>query len=134
MTLYHQLLESGRWFKFSLLEQMSNIGSDVERAIRWKKAGNIEYMQDALDRALTLIDLTIADPKNRKRLKEVVRLRELFIDYLLYDNTYNFTEEYWQNYFYFFSYAAIAEREQKLAESLSRAALRSSQKTHHAVT
>ncbi len=94
MTLYLQLLESGRWFKFSLLEQMSNIGSDVERAMRWKKAGNKEYTQDALDRTLTLIDLTIADPKNRKRLKEIVRLREMFIDYLLYDNTHGFTEEY----------------------------------------
>ncbi len=111
MTMYHQLLASGRWFKFSLAEQMANIGSDVERAIQWKKAGNKEYSDKALERVLDLIDLTIADPKNRGRCKEIGRIRETFIDYLWYDNTYGFTEEFWQKYFYFFSYAALAARE-----------------------
>lgn len=110
MSMYHTLLASGRWFKFSLLEQMSNIGSDVERAIQWKKKGNLQYSNNAFDRVLELVDLTVADPKNRKRLKEVLRFREMFIDYFLYDNAYAFTDKFWRDYFYYFNYAAALKR------------------------
>ena len=110
MTMYYRLLESGRWFKFSPAEQMANVGSDVERAIRWKNDGNTEYSNNAFERVLELLDLTIADPKNRKRLKEIVRIREMFVDYFLYDNRYVFTDEFWQKYFYYFSYAVAAAR------------------------
>ncbi len=111
MTMYHKLLESGRWFKFSPAEQMANVGSDVERAIRWKKAGNVDYSKNAFERVLELLDLTIADPKNKKRLKEITRVREMFIDYFLYDNTYSFTFEFWQKYFYYFNYIAALKRD-----------------------
>lgn len=110
MTAYHRLRESGRWFKFSLIEQMANIGSDVERAIQWKKVGNVDYSNNAFDRVLELVDLTVADPKNVKRLKEVLRFREMFIDYFLYDNSFSFSDEFWQKYFYYFSYAVLAKR------------------------
>ena len=33
MNLAHKDLAGGRWFEFSLLEQMANIGSEVERAM-----------------------------------------------------------------------------------------------------
>jgi len=110
MSVYQRLLDSGRWFEFSLIEQMANIGSDVERAIQWKKKGNEEYSKNAFNRVLELVDLTTADPKNRNRLKEVVRFREMFIDYFLFDNTYSFTDEFWQKYFYQFNYAAALKR------------------------
>ncbi len=113
MTVYHQLRASGRWFKFSLMEQMANIGSDVDRAIRWKKEGKVEYSNNAFERVMAMVDLTIEDPKNKGRLKEVLLFKETFTDYLLLDNSYSFTEQFWQDYFYFFSYAAIAEREKK---------------------
>ena len=48
---------------------------------------------------LELIDLTVADPKNSKRLKEVLRAREMLVDFLMYDNRYHSTAEQWQNYF-----------------------------------
>lgn len=110
MSMYYKLRDSGRWFRFSLLEQMSNIGSDVERAIHWKKEGNVEYSNNAFDRVLELVDLTVADSKNRKRLKEILRFREMFIDYFLYDNTYNFSDQFWRSYFYYFNYAVLAQR------------------------
>ncbi len=111
MSMYQELLSSGRWFKFSLMEQLANVGSEVERAIRAKNENQVNYLDAALYRVLDLVDLTIADPKNRKRLKEVVRFRELFIDYLLYDNIYSFTDKYWRDYFYYFSYVVLAERQ-----------------------
>lgn len=36
---YEGLLESGRWFKFSTMEQLSNVGTDLDRCMRWKKEG-----------------------------------------------------------------------------------------------
>jgi len=106
----HKELASGRWFELSLLEQLANIGTDVERAIRWKQKGNEDYSKQAFERALDLIYLTVEDPKNRKRLKEILRTREALIDHFIYDNEYNTTEEQWQNYFYQFNYAAAMSR------------------------
>jgi hypothetical protein len=110
MTI-HKELAKGRWFKFSLMEQLANVGSDIERTISWKKKGNLEYSQKAFERALELLDLTIADPKNRKRLKEILRMREALADHFFFDNEYQTTDECWQKYFYQFNYAAAMKRE-----------------------
>lgn len=101
----HQNLAKGRWFKLSFFEQMANIGSEIERAIKWR-GKNKEYSRLASDRALELLDLTIADQKNRRRLKEIVRLREVMADYFYFDNIYGSTPQNWRNYFYAFNYAA----------------------------
>ena len=93
-----------RWFKFSLVEQLANIGSEVIRAINWKEKNREDYSKKAALRAIELIDLTVEDQKNRKRLKEVVRLRELLADFLWFDNQYNSTAESFKKYFYAFNY------------------------------
>ena len=36
MRFQHKELSQGKWQKMSLIEQMANIGSEVERAINWK--------------------------------------------------------------------------------------------------
>ena len=108
--IMHKSLAAGRWFKFSLIEQLANIGCDVERTIQWRRRGNLEYSRQAFERALELIDLTVADPKNRKRLREVLRTREALVDFFVYDNEYNTTEEIWHNYFFAFNYAAALQR------------------------
>ncbi len=108
--MIHAGLTRERWFKFTLFEQLANVGMDIERAIQWRNKNNPDYSRKAFERALELIDLTIADPKNRKRLKEICRARYLLVDYLVYDNEYNSTDEQWQNYFYQFNYAAALAR------------------------
>ena len=108
--MIHKTLLPDRWFEFSLVEQLANVGCDIERIIQWRKKGNLEYSQQAFERALELIDLTVADPKNRKRLKEVLRVREALVDFFVYDNEYNSTSESWQKYFFAFNYAAALER------------------------
>jgi len=99
MSYYHEQLALGRWQQFPLVTQLANIGSEVERAIKWKNKKNQTLFQSAFERMLELIDLTMADPKNRKRLKEVCRAREMLVDYLLYDNVYHSTDEQWRKYF-----------------------------------
>jgi len=106
----HKELAEGRWFELSLVEQLANVGSDIHRTISWKKKGNLEYSQKAFERALELLYLTIEDPKNKKRLKEIVRTRAALIDHFVYDNEYNTTDDIWENYFYQFGYAAAIKR------------------------
>lgn len=108
--IIHKYLAAGRWFSFSLIEQLANISSDVERTIQWKKRGHLEYSQQACELALELMDLTIADPKNRKKLKEIVRVRNMFAGQYMGINEFSFTDEYWQKYFFDFGYAAAINR------------------------
>ena len=102
----HTDLAGGRWLELSFFEQMANVGSEVERAIKWKNKNNSEYSRMAFERCLELLDLTIEDEKNKKRLKELLRLREVLADYFAFDNIYGSTDQKWQNYFYGFNFAA----------------------------
>ena len=109
--IIHKGLASGRWFQFSLMEQLANIGVDVERTIRWRNKGDLKTSNQAFERALELIDLTVADPKNRgPKLRELLRTREALVDYFVYDNKYQTTSEIWQKYFFAFNYAAALQR------------------------
>ena len=104
---FHQELASGRWQTLSLIGQMGNIGSEVGRAIKWKDAGKTERADAAAYRALELFDLTLADPKNRTRLRELARARELFVDFFFGDNAAaHSTGDSWQKYFLSFATAA----------------------------
>ncbi|MBN2541376.1 hypothetical protein JXI42_00765 [bacterium] len=109
MNYQHQQLASGCWFEMPFLEQMANIGSEVERAILWRDKGN-KYSMKAIERALELIELTISDKKNINRLKEITRLREVLIDYFYGDNSYSSSDRLWRNYFYGFGYAVRANK------------------------
>lgn len=107
---HHTDLTQERWNKFSLFMQLANVGCDVSRAIRHRKNGRSVDSSYAFERALELWHLTVADPKNKGRLRELTKAREAFIDFFMYDNEYNTTEEQWENYFYDFNYAAAIER------------------------
>ncbi|MEK7634046.1 MAG: hypothetical protein AAB437_04350 [Patescibacteria group bacterium] len=71
-----------RWHKFSFNEQMANIGAEVGRAINWR------------------------NKKNINSLKEILRMRELLVDYIMGDNIYCSTDTNWEKYFYPFNFAA----------------------------
>ena len=96
-----------RWNELNFFQQMANVGSEVIRAINWKEK-NKEYSQQFIDRALELLDLTIQDKKNQttNRLKEILRLREVLVDYFYFDNIYKSNNNNWNNYFLAFNYAA----------------------------
>ncbi len=106
MNRQHKELGAGRWFGLTFLEQMANVGSEVERAILWRERGNDEYSTRAVERVLELLDLTIADTGNRKRLRELTRVREALVDYFYSDNQYDSSDKLWRAYFYAFGYAA----------------------------
>ena len=90
----------------SFVVQMANIGSEVERALNWRAKNNEVYSQQALERVLELLDLTLGSVKSLPRLKEVARVREAIAGYFLGSNQYGSSEGSWRNYFSGFTYAA----------------------------
>ena len=110
MTLRHPELAAGRWSGLPLVEQLANVGSEIDRAIHWRGKGNAKYGGNAFERGLELLDFTIADEKNRSRLRELTRLREVLADYFWFDNRYGSNDELWRKYFHAFTYAAALRR------------------------
>lgn len=106
MNIHHKNLANGCWNELSFVEQMANLGSEIDRSLQWKKKNNIDYCKKAFDRALELLDLTIEDSKNVSRLKELIRVREVLVDFFLESNVYGSTDASWQKYFACFAYAA----------------------------
>lgn len=106
MTVQHKQLAEGRWLKLTFVEQMANIGSEVERALNWRAKKNDSYCQQAFERALELVDLTLGDARNLSRLKEIARVREALVDYFSGANEFVSTDILWKKYFLSFTYAA----------------------------
>ncbi len=75
----HADLAAGRWQTLTLAEQLANVGSEVDRAIRAWEAQRSDRFERALERALELFDLTANDERWRgHRRREILRVREEF--------------------------------------------------------
>ena len=107
MQHIHQNLAAGSWQKMTLNEQLGNIGSEVGRVLRARDESSREH---AFERALDLFDLTTADPRRQKQLKEILRARELFVAASLGRDEYGTSLEDLDNYFLYFAIAARAGR------------------------
>jgi hypothetical protein len=107
-NVQHKEQAEGEWQKKSFLEQMANIGSEVYRAINWRDKGNDEYAQMAFIRSLELFDLSKDSKLTYPQYKELLRMREIWVDYFKYDNEYNSTEENINKYFMYTTIASKA--------------------------
>jgi len=107
----HQSLAVGRWQIMTLVEQLGNVSTEVGRALRAKTRGNDNRMWSALEGALELIDLTVADPRLAGgRRREVLRAREVVCDFLVGDNDYGSTADSLDRYSLAYATAARAHR------------------------
>ncbi len=106
MSQQHKELAAGRWNQLSFLEQMANIGSEVERALNWMAKKNPDYSRRAFERALGLIDLTLDSVTGAARFKELTRVREAVVDFFSGSNQFRSTATSWRRYFLPFTYAA----------------------------
>jgi len=108
----HRQMAGGRWQEFSLVEQLGHVGSEVSRALNWRDR-DARLAWSATERALELLDLTLADPRHRlrpARLRELARAREIVADYLAGDNAYGSTPESLRKYFDAYAIAAARAR------------------------
>jgi hypothetical protein len=110
MSFQHKELASGRWNELSLVEQMANVGSEVERALRWRAKNNPEYCMSAFDRALELLDMTLDSCKKMAHLKEVARTREVLVDFFFGSNQFASSGDSLSEYFLQFAFAARKDR------------------------
>ncbi len=105
MEVIHKELAKGKWFQLSLCEQLGNIGSEINRALRWKDRDKDNF-EDAVNRALELFDLTLKDPRWKKRLKEIARARELFCDAITGGKEYKSSLQDLDRYFFYYALCA----------------------------
>ncbi len=95
------------WSKLSVSGQLGNIGSEVSRSINWKNKGNKVQMQNALNRALELFDLTLSDSRwSFYRLREIRTAKEVVCDFIVGDNEYKSDEKFINSYFLQFAIMA----------------------------
>lgn len=88
-----------RWFEMGIREQISNVGSEVNRAIRYKNRNDEDKKKRFYEKAVELLELTCADPKNQFRLGELHACIEELTDYFAGENLYNTTDEMLMKYY-----------------------------------
>jgi hypothetical protein len=103
---HHRELAEGGWQRLSLAEQLANVGAEVGR-MRRPRGGEASRLA-ALERALELLDLTLADDRWRGRRKEIARARELLCDAADGGREYGTTLEDLDRYF--LAFAVLARR------------------------
>jgi hypothetical protein len=107
MAFVHKNLAAGGWAKFSLAQQMGNIGSEVSRAEKWRNKDEKNF-NGAVERALELFDLTLEDSRWLGRRREINRAREVFCDAVLGGKEYGSELKNLIPYFDWFALAANA--------------------------
>lgn len=110
--LIHKDLAGGRWFSFTVSQQLGNVGSEFERAARAFERGDSVRFENAFGRMLELLDLTVEDPKWRTpcRLRELLRLREEVCDFFHGNEIFGTSIETLKKYFLYFGIAARTNR------------------------
>lgn len=88
-----------RWFEMGIGEQISNVGSEVNRAIKYKNRNEEDKMRRFYKKAVELLELTCEDPKNQFRLGELKFCIEELTDYFVGTNQYHITDEMLMKYY-----------------------------------
>lgn len=97
------------WTRMSLAEQLGNVGSEFDRAVRWRQKNQARLAMNAALRALDQLDRTLSDERHAgPPRKELARLRdevckELFENRVNNQSSYNLQK-------YFLSMAILAQR------------------------
>jgi hypothetical protein len=111
VTVVHRGLGAGRWSALSPIEQLGNIGSEVDRAIRASGRNDPESFDRALVRALELFDLTLADPRwSAPRRRELARAREEFCGLFFRSDEVSYDPSRASSYFLQFGLLARRDR------------------------
>jgi hypothetical protein len=101
------------WQTMSLAEQLGNVGSDFERAVRWKQKNKPELAEGALRRTLDQLDWTLADSRHAgPPRREIARLREEVCREVLAEEVDTISVAQLQRYF--LAFATVARKHQPL--------------------
>ena len=87
------------WYSMSVERQISNIGSEVYRAIKYKNKNELDKAKRFCAKAIELIKLSEDDPKNIHRKGELDFAIEELEDYFYGENVYGTTDEMLHKYY-----------------------------------
>jgi hypothetical protein len=102
----HRELPVGRWYGLNLMQQLARVGKEVNLALKWQEKGKPELCLRSADLALALLGLTIDDPENQDRVRELTQVRELLADYFFGENLCRTSPDLWRGWFDVFARAA----------------------------
>lgn len=107
----HYAVDRQKWARFTIFEQMGNIGSEVGRSLN-AKAAHPERFESALARALDLFDATVEVLIAQKspRVKEVLRAKDQYLAVALNAKATSIEMNSIDNYFLQFALAARRDR------------------------
>ena len=88
-----------KWFSLSIGEQISNIGSEVLRADKWKQRGDIIKMRGFYNAATSFLRLSIMDPRNKSITGELNLCIDELADYFIGDNKWQTSSETLKRYY-----------------------------------
>lgn len=88
-----------KWFAMPIEMQISNIGSEINRAINWKNKGNDKRKEGFCLKAIDYLSLSIEDPKNSHRIRELLFCIRELQDYFIGTNYYNTNDEMLRKYY-----------------------------------
>lgn len=96
----NHVFDSAAWGKMDVFNQMGNIGSEVGRALKAKRQGQLDRSQAAFYRGLDLIDETIKAwvSQNKSGVRELLYARELFAESVTTDHIDLTLEKYFMQY------------------------------------
>ncbi len=88
------------WSRLDIFNQLGNIGSEVGRAMKAKRAGNKQDTTAAFYRGLDLFDATLTSPvmSGEARKRELLRARELFVESIITDRVDLGLENYFMQF------------------------------------
>ncbi len=87
------------WQKFTLMEKMGNIASEVHRTIEWKKKGERKIAEDSFYMVLVLFDMSVDYHRdNTGFVNEADLFREIFCDYFWDGPDYDISAEQIMDY------------------------------------
>ncbi len=94
--MLHKDLTIEKWNSRGFAFQMGSVGAEVARMTNFLKKQDREAAEKCLDRALELLDLTIAGSKSKK---EPLRLRETMCGLFYSPGAYEINPDQFNNYF-----------------------------------
>jgi len=87
-----------RWHRFSLAQQLGNIGSEITRARIAQEKGQEQSRQEALLRAIDLVNASLQDSRWTSRRRELARFQEVLGDWYAGTNVYSVDIDYLEEY------------------------------------
>lgn len=87
------------WFEMPVSMQISNIGSEVSRAIRYKNKGDNTKATNFCNKAIEFLKIIEEDPKNKHRKGEFDFCIEELTDYFLGTNEYHTNDTMLKKYY-----------------------------------